>query len=282
MFSKSKKIILIMLSIILVILPMLAISVNAEEPTESNEVLLIVRPNVDPRVVGSKATIRVEFMNQDTGDSFFVLLKDYNDYCEKVYVKQGPYIMISGDVGNDYEMKYEVKGTSFFARGHTVSVSFDVGDPSYTGPVEENTNAVVGDIDHSRTNELLEEDGQETINWEQLKDPMNPLNTDPNNPYLGINNEPLSSTTTVSTTNSETTDTATTEPTTEFLTDKNNEYVTDEDGNKIPVDENGRTEAQKKRSTIITLIIIVLIIIVVLYFRYKNADVFVPEDEERV
>jgi hypothetical protein len=241
---------------------------------ESPPVLLIVRPNVDPRVVASQSSIRVEFRNKDNDDIYFVNLMHYNEYCAKVYVSKGEYIMISGDVSNDYKGEYPIQGVSFFARGVSTEVNFDVGDPNYKAPVTTNNNALIGDIDHKQTNSLLSEDNKPTINWSQLDENMDPYNTDPNNPYLGIGNvsetpnKPVTEITTD--TVSHTTEVGNTETTN--IVENTTSDITDDE----------RSPQQKKFSTVITLIVIIGVVGVVLYFRYKNADVFVLEEDEEI
>lgn len=263
-FITVRKFLLILFSIIITFFSFLPITVSAADTNDS--VLLIVKPNVDPRVISSQASIRVEFENQDNGNKYLIMLQPYNEYCAKVYVPKGEYRTISGDVSNDYNAEYPVQCTSFFARGFSTEVKFNVGDPNYKGTLPTNNNALLGDIDYNKTNSLLNEDNMVTLNQDQLNENMDPYNTDPNNPYLGHENIPTSTT-------------ETTQITSEYSTEINDENIIETTTETDLNQDTQRTPQQKKFSTIMTLIVIVIIVAIILYVRYRNANVFEFEED---
>jgi len=263
-FFYVKKLLLVSLSMVLISFSFLTVFASANTPEENGFVLVIIRANVDSRVIESQASIRVEFENKDTGNSYLVTLQPYNEYCIKTYLPQGEYRTISGDVANDYNAEYPVHGVSFLATGATVEVTFDVGDPAYIVSATPITDVFQGDFDYNKTNSLLNEDNMETINWSQLNENMDPYNTDPDNPYLG-NNTPVSSDEFIGIIPSDTNEMFIGEnETTEYSVYENYESVAE-------AENEGDAQSQKSPAIIILVVVVAAIVAVVLYLKSKKA-----------
>ena len=144
--------------------------ITAQAETISDDVQLHIQGNIDPRVKAKKDAVFITFMNTYDGTKYEFYLYHYNDYMTTVTVKEGDYITYSGVVTGDLEFKYPITPVSFYAEGWAMNITITVGDPSYTGPVEENTNRhdFPGAIDRDKTNELLKEDGLSEVDWEKI------------------------------------------------------------------------------------------------------------------
>ncbi|MBP3627188.1 MAG: hypothetical protein J6J39_03965 [Clostridia bacterium] len=145
---------------------------EAENDIAEGETKLVITGNVDPRVKEKGHSVFFIFLNIDTGDEYSFYLHEYNDYKGTITVKQGNYVTYSAYVTGDYEFLYDVEYKSFEAKGKTVAFNVDVGEPDYNKETTdvEGENNLSGAIDREETNELLEEDGLPTVDWDAVDD----------------------------------------------------------------------------------------------------------------
>lgn len=129
---------------------------------------LVVQGNVDPRVKAEGRSVSYIFYNLETGEEYLLYLHDYNDYKNTIEIKKGYYSTRSAYVIGDLEFKYDVEFVNFMAKDSKVEVKLTVGDPNYKGDItdEKDKNNLPGTIDKDKTNELLEEDGLPTVDWD--------------------------------------------------------------------------------------------------------------------
>ena len=97
-------------------------------------------------------------------------MHDYNNYKNTTNIKKGYYTTHSAYVTNDFEFKYDVEYVSFAALGWTQEITVRVGDPNYDGDITDikDKHDLPGAIDRDKTNELLEEDGLPTVDWDAV------------------------------------------------------------------------------------------------------------------
>lgn len=155
-------------------------NVNSETGSQSDDVdvdvdvdldgyaELVVQGNVDPRVKAEGKSVSYIFYNLETGEEYLLYLHDYNDYKNTIEIKKGYYSTRSAYVIGDLEFKYDVEFVNFMAKDSKVEVKLTVGDPNYKGDItdEKDKNNLPGTIDKDKTNELLEEDGSPTVDWD--------------------------------------------------------------------------------------------------------------------
>lgn len=176
----SRLLILFIISIMLI--SMLPLTVQAAE----DDVLVIFRVDVDPRIKAAKQSIYIEFANADMSIDEYIYLRPESGYEKSIYLPKGEYSIYCGMVVGDYALEYSVSTPDFKAIGLTTIVKLTAGDVEYDGEVEENKHNLPGTIDREKTNELLIKDGKKPIDWDlwdEAHDPNAPYN--PDNPYMG-------------------------------------------------------------------------------------------------
>ena len=166
MFKKIFKYILPILLISTILFSCIPITVSADSDISK----LVVTGNVDPRVKAKGNSVALFFLNLDTGDEYLLYLHDYNNYKNTIDIKFGYYITHSAYVTGDFELKYDVEFVEFSAYGWTTAVNVRVGDPNYSGEITDvkDKHDLPGAIDRDKTNELLEEDGLPTVDWDAI------------------------------------------------------------------------------------------------------------------
>lgn len=166
MFKKIFKYILPILLIGTILFSCIPITVSADSDISK----LVVTGNVDPRVKAKGNSVALFFLNLDTGDEYLLYLHDYNNYKNTIDIKFGYYITHSAYVTRDFELKYDVEFVEFSAYGWTTAVNVRVGDPNYSGEITDvkDKHDLPGAIDRDKTNELLEEDGLPTVDWDAI------------------------------------------------------------------------------------------------------------------
>lgn len=190
------------LSIMLVIMCMVGlfatvapVTVNAAE----GDVMLVIQCKVDAEIGDRSREVQLTIYNVDTFDMYDVSFFSTSNYRTKVEVPAGTYsvggLWVAGLNVLEGE-SYEFTTPTVTAAGQTVNMEVVIGKGDWAG---EDDGSVGGFVDRDKTDDLMQEDGKDPVDWDKVDqnvddfqndvtkpddttDPSNPDVTDPSNP----------------------------------------------------------------------------------------------------
>lgn len=173
------------LSIMLVIMCMVGmlstvapLTVNAAE----GDVLLIIQCKVDANIGDKGREIQLTIYNVDTLDMYDVSFFSTSNYRSKIDVPAGTYsvggLWVGGLnilEGEDYNFTTPIVE----ATGQTVNMEVVIGNGDWDGTDDGSIN---GTIDRDKTDDLMQEDGKDPIDWDKVDEDVEDFIEDANKP----------------------------------------------------------------------------------------------------
>ena len=174
-----KKIITLVLVIIIITATVAPLSVSA---ADANEVMLIIQLHVDKEIGDKGSEIVLYIFEETTYEEYAISFYDTNNYRAKFVVPEGTYLVegyyLSGTIKS-----YNFTTPTINAVGQTVNVDITIGNGDWDGTANEST--LNGTIDRDKTNDLLEEDGENTIDWDKVDAEVSKIQSEIATPETG-------------------------------------------------------------------------------------------------